>query len=834
MGRSLSFVHASRRASFVVLATACCTALIVAAHAHAQEGYRLPPREIVDIIDAPPPPTVSLDPTGTTLALATYLPMPSIEQLARPMTALAGVRMDAARNGRHNPTRYVGLALVDVATGERREVELPTPGFVSSPSWSPDGTRFGFTHTLPTSIEAWVGDTAGGSVRKLDTAPLNDSLGGAMSWMPDSRHLLLRLVPADRGAAPDAEAPPAGPVIQDTAGRVSMNRTYQDLLEDPEDEALFEHLATSQLALVDVETGALRPLGTPSVYRGTDASPSGRWLLVSRVEHPYSYQVPYYRFPTVTEVWDLSPDADTLVAHEVARLPVQDEVPIGGVATGPRSIDWRDDLIDTPMLTWVEALDDGDPKTEVPHRDRLMAQRAPFDGLPIEVFRTEQRFSGLSWLDGTGQALITDYDRDRRWTRTWIFSPDVPGRPGERRWADAGKEARLVFDRSVNDRYADPGSPMSHRTPQGRSVVTVHDGSIYLRGSGATPEGDHPFLSSLELGTLRVTPLWKSADGAYETVTELLTDDASMLLLSHETPTAPPNWFVAERGGGARRQLTAFVNPAPSMVAVTKELVTYERPDGVALSATLYVPPHEPGERLPLLVWAYPREFNDAATAGQVRGSPYRYTRYSGSSHLLLLTQGYAIMDSATMPIIGDPESMNDGFLEQIVAAAQAAVDEADRRGVADPLRTAVGGHSYGAFMTANLLAHSDIFRAGIARSGAYNRTLTPFGFQSERRTLWEATDTYVEVSPFLHADTINEPILLVHGQDDNNSGTYPIQSERLYHALRGHGATARLVMLPHESHGYRARESILHVHAEQVEWLDKHVKNPEQGPPQP
>lgn len=128
--------------------------------------------------------------------------------------------------------------------------------------------------------------------------------------------------------------------------------------------------------------------------------------------------------------------------------------------------------------------------------------------------------------------------------------------------------------------------------------------------------------------------------------------------------------------------------------------------------------------------------------------------------------------------------------------------------------------------MTANLLAHSDLFRAGIARSGAYNRTLTPFGFQSERRTFWEAPEMYAKVSPFWYADKIKEPILLIHGEADNNQGTFPIQSERMFAAIRGNGGTARLVMLPLEAHGYAAKESTEHTLFEMVQWFDKWVKN--------
>ena len=190
------------------------------------------------------------------------------------------------------------------------------------------------------------------------------------------------------------------------------------------------------------------------------------------------------------------------------------------------------------------------------------------------------------------------------------------------------------------------------------------------------------------------------------------------------------------------------------------------------------------------------------------------------------MLNGYAVLDNAAMPIVGDPRTVNDHFVEQVVMDAKAAVEKAVAMGVTDPARVGVGGHSYGAFMTANLLCHTDLFAAGIARSGAYNRTLTPFGFQSESRTLWQAPDMYFKVSPFLSADKIKGALLLIHGEADNNPGTFPVQSERMYQAVRGNSGTVRYVSLPYESHGYEARESVGHTLYEMITWFDKYVKN--------
>lgn len=796
-------------------AIAACAALAVfSGDAASQDGgYKLPPREIVEILDAPPTPYVSVSPNGEHAILVHRENMPPVSEMAKPMERLAGGRFDPTTNGRHGPRRYVGLSIKSLPDGEEREVNLPNNPDVGFPSWSPDGEKFAFTITGQRGIQLWVGRTQTGTARPVTGWNYNEAAGG-FEWMADSRRIIARMVPGDRDPMPGRSPVPDGPIMQESSGRDSPVRTYQDLLEDEQDAAMFEWLMTSQITVIDTSSGTTSTPGAPGVYVDVDASPDGRYLLVERLNRPYSYLVTYGRFPSTTEVWTI----DGSMAAEIADKPLRDTIPIGGVETGRRSIDWQDNAPAT--LVWAEALDEGDPNLEADLRDKIMMLDAPFDGEPTEVARIEDRFSGLSWVAesemGDELAMLREYDRDERWSRTWLVDFDNPG-----------AEPELVFERNVQDRYADPGSPVTMPNAYGRSVVHVHEGSVFLTGSGASPRGDRPFLDRMSLESFETERLWRSSGESYERVVDLLEPDASTVLTRYETKTTPPNYYVRDLEDRTRVAITDFQDPHPQLRGMTKEMVRYEREDGVELSATLYLPPgHREGERLPLVVWAYPREFNNARTASQVSGSPHRFTRIDGYSHLFLLTQGYAIMDRAAMPVIGDdPETVNDTFIEQIVSGAQAAVDYAVGRGVADRERTAVGGHSYGAFMTGNLLAHSDIFDAGIARSGAYNRTLTPFGFQSERRTFWEASDVYFELSPFMHADQINEPILLIHGRRDNNSGTFPIQSERMYHAVKGNGGTARLVMLPYESHGYRARESVMHVLAEQIEWLDRHVK---------
>ncbi|MFG0257268.1 MAG: prolyl oligopeptidase family serine peptidase [Phycisphaerales bacterium JB043] len=776
------------------------------------ETYRLPPEPIVSMVTSPAPPTMSVSPNKKWALVLEYSTLTTVDVLAQPYHKLAGVRVNPRTSNRHNPFTYSGLSIYNTETGETRRVELPGNAAISRPVWSPDGEKFAFTNTTEMGVELWIGSGAYGSCVRVggESLRLNVLLSSGFEWMPSGDSLVVATRVNDPSAAPEASIVPSGPVTQETAGSSGPLRTYQDLLTSPHDEALFDHFMSSGLSIIDLQGRESFSLDN-GVYSSFDVSPDGEYLMVERIEKPYSYLLPWYRFPTTTEVIDMRDGT----AVTIAEHGLQDNIPIGGVQTGRRSIGWSS--TDDTTLVWSEALDGGDPKAEAEERDALFRLEAPFTGDAAEWFRLEDRYRGLRWLEDSSLAMVSEYDRDERWTRTWLV--DTNG---------SGDGARLVDDRSIQDRYNNPGTPVMTTNASGHSVVDVSDDSIFLTGSGSTPEGDKPFIRRLDLATLETRELWRNSGDVYESVSSLLSEDGSVVLTRRESQLEEPNYFALDVSTGARSPVTGYVDAA-SLRGVHKELVKYEREDGLPLSATLYLPPGYDAERdgpLPLLVWAYPLEYNNAGTAGQVRGSEHRYTRISGSSHLFLLTQGYAIMNNASMPVVGDdPETVNDTFIDQIVANAQAAIDYAVERGVADRDRVGVGGHSYGAFMTANLLAHCDLFRAGIARSGAYNRTLTPFGFQAERRTFWEAPEVYFALSPFMHAHKINEPMLMIHGMDDNNSGTFPVQSRRMYHAIKGNGGTARLVMLPSESHGYRGKESVLHTLSEMIAWMDEHVK---------
>ena len=767
-------------------------------------GYLTPPPEIVDILDAPPIPQVVISPRGDTLALLSRPAMPSIAELAQPMLRLAGYRLSPRTNGPHRRAGITRITLRRIDDGAEQAFDAPRETTLGPVEFSPDGSRLIFTLTRYNGIEVWLMEVATGDARPLSDASINAAWGDPCDWLDENATVVCTFRASARGAPPTAPEIPAGPNIQEHMAGAAPIRTYQDLLQNAHDDALFEYYFTSQVATIDIATGRRTAIGRPGLYQQVSASPSGQYFLMVEVERPFSRLVTARSFPKDVTVRNISGE---LVAP-LARLGLADAVPIGGVPTGPRRYTWNP--TEPHTLVWVEAQDGGDPRRTVPHRDRVLSLNAPFSRAPTEVARTEHRYGGIAWTED-GTALLRETDRRTRRTRTWVLAGD--------------RQPRTLWDRSTDDRYANAGSPVTRPRPGGRVIRQTGD-AIYLTGAGASPDGDRPFLDRLDLRTFGTERLFRSADDAYEVVATVLSDDGGSVLTRRETRVDPPNYYVRDTGGGSRRAITSFADPAPQLTGIEKTLVTYQRADGVQLSGTLYLPPgYREGQRVPMVMWAYPREFVDPQLAGQVSGSANRFTAIRGPSHLLLLTQGFAIFDGPTMPIIGQGETANDTYVEQLVASAQAAVDTVVELGVTDRDTIGVGGHSYGAFMTANLLAHSDLFQMGIARSGAYNRSLTPFGFQNERRTFWEATDIYAAMSPFFHTDKINEPILLTHGEVDNNAGTFPIQSARMYMALKGHGATVRYVTLPHESHGYASRESVLHTVAEMLNWANTYVK---------
>jgi dipeptidyl aminopeptidase/acylaminoacyl peptidase len=776
----------------------------------AGETYQKPPKQILDVLHAPPPPIAVVNPTRTHILFGDYERYPGIAEVSAPMLRLAGARIDPATNGPHvRAARIKALSLLKIDGGNQSKIAVPVNAVLSTPIWSPDGTRFAITNTTAAGIDLYLGSVGSPALRRVPLVRINDTLGSSVQWLSGSNRLLVKIVPALRGKPPVRPAVPAGPNVQEGSGASGPVRTYEDLLKDPYDEALFDYYFTAQLVSIDYATLQATPIGKPVIFAAVSPAPDGKHLLVTTLRKPYSYLHPYSVFPREIEVWST---AGTVV-QKVASKPLADNVPIEGVETGPRNITWRP--TEPSTLMWSEALDGGDPRKKVPNRDHFMMLRIPATSPPVEVFKVEQRASGLQFGEG-GMAMIGDYDRDKRWVRVFrVFLDDLSSEP------------RLLYSRNVNDRYGDIGSPATRVLPNGRSTIRQSGDYIFLQGTGATPEGDRPFLDRFNLNTWQSERLWRADAKGYESVVAILSDDGSRFLTSRESPDEPPNFFVRTSGSDQTVRLTNFTDPAPILRKIKKQLVKYNRSDGTQCSFTLYLPPdYKEGVRYPTIVYAYPMEYTDPGVAGQIGGSTQRFTTLQGASHLFLLLAGYVILNDTTIPIVGDPETVNNTYVEQLTMSAKAAIDKAVELGVTDRTRVGVTGHSYGGFMTANLLAHTDLFRTGVARSGAYNRTLTPFGFQSERRTFWEAPEIYMKMSPFAYANKINEPILLIHGEADDNTGTFPIQSERLYQAIRGNGGTVRLVMLPSEPHGYSAKETIQHVLYETLTWFDKYLKN--------
>ena len=804
--------------AFATILLLSATAIV---HAQSALRYQLPPKEVVDAFDAQPLPAAVLSPTKQMFALTYRHPYPTIAELSQPILRIAGARVNPRNYGPQRAQEVYGITLRKISDGSETKVTLPPGANVSNLHFSPDGSQLSFINRKDDRLELWIADAATGKSRLISgTDRLNATTGDPCDWLRDSKTLICQFVPAGRGPAPAEPIVPTGPNVQETSGKAAPAATYEDMIKTAHDEDLFEYYFTSQIAAVDAASGRKTLIGKPAIFDAVTPSPSGDFILVTQIKRPFSHLIPMNGFPQEIEVWSRAGQ----MAKHVADVPSREGVSLTGVQQGPRGIRWRPDQPATVL--WVEALDKGDLRNKVPFRDKVMMLSAPFGGAPTEFAKTEWRYANVSFTE-KGVALLTETDRASRHIRTWVIA----------------SEPRQLWDRIQDRAYENPGTPVIRRDSGaggfgggggggfgggGAAGSIMQNGDfIFLTGQGSSPEGDRPFIDRLNLKTFETTRLFRSDAKVYESVVAPLDEEGKMILTRYETQTEAPNYYIRDLTANTRKAVTDFKDPQPQLRNITRQFVTYQRKDGVKLSATLYLPPgYKQGTRLPVIMWAYPREFGDADSASQITGSPNRFTTVSGYSHLFLLLSGYAIFDNPTMPIIGPGETANDTYVDQLVSDAQAAIDKVVDMGVGDRDRIGVGGHSYGAFMTANLLAHSRLFRAGFAESGAYNRSLTPFGFQSERRTFWEVPDLYAKMSPFWYAKDVKDPILLMHGEADDNSGTFPIQSERFYMALKGHGATVRYITLPFEAHGYAARETLLHVLAERINWFDKYVKN--------
>lgn len=800
---------------YLLFISLLCSQLFVLAQENTP--YQLPDEKILALADVDLAPYVLMDNTKSTMVMLYRNQYKSIEELSAEELRLAGLRIDPKTNIGSRTTYFNNLKIKSISTPNAEPVQvegLPKNAKLSNFTWSPNQKKIAFTHTQSQGVELWILDIESAKASILTGPVINANLRDVINWFPDNNSLLIKKIPVDKKELIDRkDEVPVGPTISTNEGKKAQNRTYQDLLKNPTDEFNFEQLAKSELVLLSID--GTENLWLPSnMYTNVSVSPNGKYVLVSTIEKPFSYLVPYSRFPQSTDVFG----KDGKLVANIAKVPLTEDLPQGFMATrtGKRNINWRNDAPETIM--YVEALDGGDPEVEVDFRDEVFLLNAPFKGSPTSILKTKNRFSTIYW-GNSNLAVAYDYWWNNRNLKTYAFNP-----------SKGNSSAKIIFDRNYQDRYADPGSFETTINAFGKSVLMLNNSKAYLIGDGFSEKGQFPFIDEFDLKTQKSKRIYQSnfTDkleniNAYDYKT-------NTMFVRIESPSEYPNYYVKNTLTNTQKQLTNFENPFKALQNVVKEVITYTREDGLELSGTLYLPvgyTKETAKNLPMILWAYPREFKDKASAAQNTKNPNEFTYLYWGSPLYWLTKGYVVLDDAAFPIVGEGENEpNDSFIKQLVADAKAGIDAVDNLGYINREKVAVGGHSYGAFMVANLLTHSDLFAAGIARSGAYNRTLTPFGFQSEERNYWEAPEIYYNMSPFMHADKMKHPLLLIHGEADNNSGTYPMQSERYFNALKGLGATVRLVMLPKESHGYTARESIMHMLYEQDQWLEKYLKN--------
>ena len=785
---------------------------------YAQEDlqYQVPPKEIVDLIDVTMPPRVLVDDNKNYMVYLYRDTYKTIEELSEKEMRLAGLRINPQTNIGSRVSYYnnIEISLAENNYSKIYDVKgMPKDPRISNVKWSPDQTKIAMTNTTKAGVELWLLDLKSSKLKKLIGPKLNANLGNVINWFKDSKSLLVKFVPKKiQSIILEDDLIPTGPRISTNDGEKAQNRTYQDLLKNKNDEKNFEILALSELYKVSIK-GKKRLWKKSDMHRGISFSPDGAYVLVSTIKKPFSYIVPYFRFPSKYILYT----AGSKEVKILADIPLIEDLPKGFMAVrrGPRSFKWR---VDKPAsICFVSALDKGDPEEKVQFRDELFQLDAPFKDNPVTILKTQNRYYRSFWCNDT-LAIVSDYWWNNRNEKTYLFSP-----------SDSSKEPLIISDRNYQDKYNDPGDFVEERNIYGEYVLALRDKNLFLIGDGFSANGQFPFLDELKITTLKKKRVYESnITGKKESLRDFI-PDANKLFVKIESPNEYPNYYFRDLDGELN-QVTYFENPFKSIQNVFKKLIKYKREDGLDLSATLYLPEGynaSQKEKLPMIMWAYPREYKDKSSASQTTKNPNQFTYPYAGSPIYWLTRGYAVLDDVAFPIVGEGDQQpNDDFRNQLVSNAKAAIEKVNNLGYVDINRIAVGGHSYGAFMVANLLSHSNYFAAGIARSGAYNRTLTPFGFQSEERNYWEAPQVYYNMSPFMHADKLKSPILLIHGDADNNSGTYPLQSERYFNALKGLGATARLVMLPKESHGYRAKESILHMLWEQDTWLEKFVKN--------
>ena len=786
----------------------------VSVFAQVNTNYQTPKQSLLELIDIDVAPSVVRDSEDKIMVFLYRPAYKNIEDLSKEELRLGGLRVDPIRHIGSRITYYnkVEVTKLDESKQPQKVSGLPDNINLANFQFSPDEKKIAMTNTTQEGVELWVLDIKTLFAKKIFNAKVNATMGNAIRWI-NNKELIVKSLPNDLKALINTSASvPNGPTITENNGSKAQNRTYQDLLKNPNDVYNFKQLSQSELLKININGEYSNWLPT-RMYKNIQLSPDGAYVLIDFIKTPFSYIVPYNRFPTETHVYDIN----AKLIKVINDTPLLEELPKGfmSTTTEKRNFRWRNDKPST--LSYFIALDQGNPAVSADYRDALYQWEAPFTSPPTYLTKVINRISNVYW--GNDEvAIITDRWWNTRNTKSYLFNPSKPN-----------VEARIINDRNYQDVYSDPGQFVQQQNKFNTSVLLIENNTVFTIGNGFTPKGQFPFLDKIDLSSGDSERVYQSPyQDKYENILDF-DRIKKEVLVRIESPKEYPNYYKKSLESNKLEQLTFFENPFKSLQNIKKEIISYKREDGLDLNGVLYVPNdnESPQTKKPMILWAYPREYKDKSSASQKTNNPNRFTYPSWGSPIYWATQGYVVLDRAAFPIVGEGDkNPNDSFRPQLVANALAAINAVDALGYIDRDRVAVGGHSYGAFMVANLLSHSNLFAAGIARSGAYNRTLTPFGFQSEERSYWEAPDVYNTMSPFMHADKMKTPLLLVHGEADNNSGTYPMQSIRYFNALKGLGATTRLVMFPKESHGYRAKETILHLIWEQDQWLEKYVKN--------
>lgn len=791
---------------FIVLGTA----LTLLAPGVRATDYQTPPASLQQVVDQTTGPVTVLSRDQQWMAVMGKTPAPSIKQLAREEVKLAGLRINPeSLTPSRIRSQYQSLVLIPLQQQPtvQLDIKLPKELTFTNGRFSPDNRFFSFTGITSEGAWLYLYNLESQSLKRLGKARLNATITTGYQWLADSSAILFRQALDKNFDDRPGQAQALAPLVKATGQQKTPRRTYQDLLKTPADASYFSQLTESQLALITPK-GKLTPVGEPGIFNKVSLSPDNQYLLTTRLTAPFSLRVKYYDFQQEVVITKLTDQSEKVIAVKNSG----ETRPAGpdSVTPGNRSYSWHP--AKPASITWLSAADNGDSTQQADIRDELYMLDAPFGEQPVKLAETPWRIWDIDWVDDD-TALLTERSRKQQQLKVSLLDNNA---------------LTLWHQRGLRDTYKDPGKLYTARNGFGRSMVQLEKDRVLHYGLGASDNGYQPFLKQTSLLDGSSSSLWQTRDDSFQRVKYVLNQAPLELIISSESKSTPTAIYRLDVTSGKSQLL--YQNPAalPAYEGIQKQLVSFTRKDGLPLSGTLYLPADYTPDQgpLPVLMWAYPREFKDKSVASRVAFSANQYLKVSPRSPVALVSQGYAVFDRVAMPIVGEGKSKpNDSFRQQLVANAEAAIDKLVEMGVADRKRIAIGGHSYGAFMVANLLAHSDLFAAGIARSGAYNRSLTPFGFQNEERNFWQATDLYKEMSPFTHADKIDEPILLIHGEMDSNSGTYPMQSERLFNAIAGLGGTARLVMLPWESHSYVAKESLNHLLWEQLNWLDSHVK---------